>query len=72
MSERRVIACPPSGTGGRRVGIEDRMLGAACRVRDLGLTMCRQIAGLAGRDELDVAASGRIEWHAGEPEVGRR
>lgn len=72
MSERRVVTCPSSGTGGRGVGLADRMPGAACRVHDLDRTVFRQHGGLTGRDELDVAASGRIEWHAGEPEVGSR
>ncbi|MGW0424782.1 hypothetical protein [Streptomyces sp. NPDC003015] len=72
MSERRVIACSPPGTGGGGVGIEDRMLGARYRVHDLEITVCRRNTGLTGRDELGVAESGRVGRHAGEPEVWRR
>lgn len=72
MPERRVIACPPSGTGGGGLGVGDRMLGAAYRVHDLGLTVFRRNTGLSGRDEPDAAATGPVERHAGEPEVWRR
>ncbi|MCZ1002983.1 hypothetical protein O1M63_41385 [Streptomyces mirabilis] len=61
---------PPSGTGGRRVCIDDRMLGTAYSLHDL--TVFLQNAGLTGRDELDVVESGWIEWHEGGPEVWKR
>ncbi|MFG2025688.1 hypothetical protein [Streptomyces sp. NPDC048825] len=67
MSERRVIVYPPSETGGRRVRIDDRVLGTAYSLHDL--TVFLQNAGLTGWDELDVAESGLIEWHEGGPEV---
>ncbi|MFF1659579.1 hypothetical protein [Streptomyces sp. NPDC058255] len=67
MSERRVSVYPPSGTGGRRVCIDDQMLGTAYSLHDL--TVFRPNAGLTGWDELDVAESGCIEWHEGGPEV---
>ncbi|MEU8983077.1 hypothetical protein [Streptomyces sp. NPDC048309] len=67
MSERRVSVYPPSGTGGRRVRIDDQMLGTAYSLHDL--TVFLQNAGLTGWDELDVAESGCIEWHEGGPEV---
>ncbi|MFF1629753.1 MULTISPECIES: hypothetical protein [unclassified Streptomyces] len=67
MSERRVSVYPPSGTGGRRVCIDDQMLGTAYSLHDL--TVFLQNAGLTGWDELDVAESGCIEWHEGGPEV---
>ncbi|MFL5998021.1 MAG: hypothetical protein ACJ736_27605 [Streptomyces sp.] len=69
MSRRRVIVCPPSEAGGRRMGIDGRMLGA--RFNDHALTVFAQNAGLTGWDVLDVVVSGRIERPAGGPEVGR-
>ncbi|MEV7734462.1 hypothetical protein AB0O75_20710 [Streptomyces sp. NPDC088921] len=68
-TRRRVIVCPPSGAGSRKVGIDDEMPGAAFSVR--ALTVFAPNAGLTGRDVLDVVAPGRIEWAAGEPEVWR-
>ncbi|MFF4352491.1 hypothetical protein [Streptomyces sp. NPDC001530] len=70
MSERRVIVYPPSETGGRKVGIDDRIVGTAYSLHDL--TVLLQSAGLTGWDELDVAESRLIEWHEGGPEVWRR
>ncbi|MFF1655261.1 hypothetical protein [Streptomyces sp. NPDC058255] len=70
MSERRVIIYPPSGMGGRRVCIDDQMLGTAYSLHDL--TVFLQNAGLTGWDELDVAESECIEWHEGGPEVWKR
>lgn len=70
MSERRVIVCPSSGTGGRRVCIDDQLLGTACSLHDL--TVFPQNVGLTGWDELDVAESGWIEWHEGGPEMWKR
>ncbi|MEU6070722.1 MULTISPECIES: hypothetical protein [Streptomyces] len=67
MSERRVIVYPPSEAGGRRVGIDDRVLGVAYSLHDL--TVFLQNAGLTGWDELDVLESDLIEWHEGGPEV---
>ncbi|MEU9213891.1 hypothetical protein AB0D27_39865 [Streptomyces sp. NPDC048415] len=70
MSELRVIVYPPSETGGRRVCIDDRILGTAYSLHDL--TVFLQNAGLTGWDELDVAESSLIEWHEGGPEVWGR
>ncbi|RPE26636.1 hypothetical protein EDD90_10923 [Streptomyces sp. Ag109_O5-1] len=70
MSERRVIVYPPSETGGRRVCIDDQMLGTAHSLHDL--TVFLQNAGLTGWDELDVAESGCIVWLEGGPEVWKR
>ncbi|MFE2491922.1 hypothetical protein ACFXI6_53215 [Streptomyces mirabilis] len=70
MSERRVIVYPPSGTGGRRVRIDERMLGTAYSLHDL--TAFLRNAGLTGWNELDVVESEWIEWHEGGPEVWRR
>ncbi|MEU6064952.1 hypothetical protein ABZ864_10775 [Streptomyces sp. NPDC047082] len=67
MSERRVIVYPPSEAGGRRVGIDDRLLGVAYSLHDL--TVLLQNAGLTGWDALDVVESDLIEWHEGGPEV---
>ncbi|AWT41233.1 MULTISPECIES: hypothetical protein [Streptomyces] len=67
MPEHRVIVSPPSPTGGRRVRIDDRILGTAYSLHDL--TVFLQNAGLTGWDELDVLESDLIEWHEGGPEV---
>ena len=69
MSRRRVIVWPPSGAGGRRVGIARQMLGAAFSAH--ALTAFAQNACLTGWDVLDVVESGRPEWAAGGPEVWR-
>lgn len=70
MSERRVIVYPPLEAGGRKVGVDDRILGTAYSLHDL--TVFLQNAGLTGWDELDVADSDLIEWHEGGPEVWKR
>ncbi|MEU1449748.1 MULTISPECIES: hypothetical protein [Streptomyces] len=67
MSEHCVIVCPPSAAGGRRVRVDDRLMGTAHSLYDL--TVLLQNAGLTGWDELDVVESGLIEWHEGGPEV---
>ncbi|MCX5255013.1 hypothetical protein OOK27_12675 [Streptomyces canus] len=67
MSERRVITCPPYGTGGRRAGIDDQLLRTACRLHDL--TVFRQNAVRTGRHELDVVESGWNVRHEASPEV---
>ncbi|MET7702640.1 hypothetical protein [Streptomyces sp. NPDC005485] len=66
MPKRRVIVCPPSGTGGRRVCVDDQVLGTAYSLHDL--TVFLQNAGLTGWDQLDVIESEWIEWHEGGPE----
>ncbi|MFJ8777643.1 hypothetical protein [Streptomyces sp. NPDC102476] len=68
-TRRRMIVCPPSGAGRRRVGICGQMPGAAFSVH--ALTVFAPNSGLTGRDVLDVVEPGRIEWAAGEPEVWR-
>lgn len=68
-TRRRVIVCPPSGTGGRRVGINGQMPGAAFSIH--ALTVFAPNAYLTGREVLDVVEPGRIEWAAGGPEVWR-
>ncbi len=67
MVEHRVIVYPPSASGGRKVRIDDRVLGTAYSLHDL--TVFLQNAGLSGWDELDVAEADVIEWHEGGPEV---
>jgi hypothetical protein len=70
MPEHSVIVYPPAETGGRKVCIDDRILGTAYSLHDL--TVFLQNAGLSGWDELDVAESDLIEWHEGGPEVWKR
>jgi hypothetical protein len=70
MSQRRVIVYPPSGTGGRRVCIDDQLLGRAFSLHDL--TVFVQNAGLTGWDELDVVEPGWIERQEDGPEVWGR
>lgn len=70
MAERRVIVAPPSETGGRRVRVDDEILGRAYSLRDLAILL--QGIGLEGWDEVDVAESPLIEWHGGGPEVWER
>ncbi|WDV56729.1 hypothetical protein PV963_07395 [Streptomyces coeruleorubidus] len=70
MAERRVIVDPPSGTGGRRVRIDGRIIGTAYSLHEL--TVFLQNAGLTGWDELDVIESDLIEWHEGGPEMWKR
>ncbi|MEU9331496.1 hypothetical protein AB0D91_48850 [Streptomyces canus] len=69
MSKRRVIVCPPSGTGGRRVGIDGHTFRTAFSAH--ALTPFPQNVGLTGSNELEVVESGWIEWVAGGPEVWR-
>lgn len=65
MSERRVIVCLPSGTGGRRGCIDDQLRGAVDSGHDLIVFL--QSAGLAGWDEWDVVEWGWIGRHEGGP-----
>ncbi|MGW9031600.1 hypothetical protein ACWGQ5_47845 [Streptomyces sp. NPDC055722] len=67
MAERRVIVCPRDETGGRRVMVDDETIGTAHSLHDLSVFLER--AGLEGWDEVDVAETLLIEWHAGGPEV---
>ncbi|MFJ8273791.1 hypothetical protein ACIQ8G_26515 [Streptomyces sp. NPDC094154] len=67
MPERRVIVYPPSGTGGRRVCIDDQLLGAAYSRH--ALTVFLQNAGLTCRAKRVAVESGRTERHEGGPEV---
>ncbi|MFE0801022.1 hypothetical protein [Streptomyces sp. NPDC058812] len=66
--ERPVIAYPLSETGGRRVPIDEEILGTAHSLHDL--TVFLQQAGLEGRDDLDVVGSELIEWRDGGPRCG--
>ncbi|WP_329253672.1 hypothetical protein [Streptomyces canus] len=68
MSKRCVIACPPSGTGDRTVGIDGHTFRRAFSAH--ALTPFPQNAGLTGRHELDVE-SGWLERVAGGLEVWR-
>ncbi|GAA3245778.1 hypothetical protein MTQ10_28425 [Streptomyces sp. XM83C] len=70
MSEPRVVVSPPLPAGGRRIRVDDRVLGTAYSLHDL--TVFLQNAGLPGWDELDVLESDLIEWHEGGPEVWGR
>lgn len=65
MSKGCVIACPPSGTGDRTVGIYGHTFFSAH-----ALTPFPQSAGLTGRRKLDVE-SGWLERVAGGLEVWR-
>ncbi|MFF3467782.1 hypothetical protein [Streptomyces sp. NPDC002619] len=67
MAECCVIVAAPSGSGGRRVVVDDRVLGMAYSLHDL--TVFLHHAGLVAGDELDVAETELIEWHGGGPEV---
>ena len=69
MSKRCVIACPPSGTGDRTVGIYGHTFRRAFSAH--ALTPFPQNAGLTGSNEPDVVETGWIEWIAGGPEVWR-
>ncbi|MEU1600492.1 hypothetical protein ABZ468_49040 [Streptomyces sp. NPDC005708] len=70
MAMRCVSVDAPCGPGGRRIRIDDEVLGTAYSLHDLAVFLRR--AGLAGWDELDVAESDAIEWHGGGPEVWPR
>lgn len=70
MVECSVIVEAPCGSGGRRVRLDDEILGTAYSLRDL--TMFLQCAGLVGGSEVDVAESDVIEWYGGGPEVWPR
>jgi hypothetical protein len=61
-----VIVYPPSPTGGRRVRANGEILGLAYSVRDVVEFLRR--AGL-DIDEVDVEATGLIEWRGGGPDV---
>ncbi|MET9462035.1 hypothetical protein ABZY05_44625 [Streptomyces canus] len=69
MSKRRVIACPPSGTGDRRVGIDGHTFRTEFSAH--ALTPFPQNAGLTGRRRLDGVDSGWLERVAGGLEVWR-
>ncbi|MFG2732516.1 hypothetical protein [Streptomyces canus] len=69
MTERRVIICPPYGTGDRRACTDDQLLRTACRLHDL--TVFLQNAFRTGRHELDVVESGWNVRHEELPEVRR-
>ncbi|MEU3557621.1 hypothetical protein [Streptomyces fragilis] len=62
-----VVVEPPGPSGGRRVRVDGRVLGTAFSLRDV--TAFLQEAGLQGWDELDVAASGLIDWRGGGPDA---
>jgi phenylalanyl-tRNA synthetase beta subunit len=61
-----VIVYPPSPTGGRRVRVDREILGLAYSVKDVTEFLRR--AGL-DVDEVDVEATGLIEWRGGGPDV---
>ncbi|ANP51046.1 hypothetical protein J2Z21_005001 [Streptomyces griseochromogenes] len=69
MTESRVMVFAPSERGGRRVQVDDEILGTAFSLHDLAAFLRR--AGLEGVDELDVAESSVIEWYGGGPEEWR-
>ncbi|MEU9242752.1 hypothetical protein [Streptomyces sp. NPDC048385] len=70
MAEAFAIVEAPGGCGGRRVRLADQFLGTAYSLHEL--TLLLRHAGLACRDEVDVAESGLIEWYGGGPEVWPR
>jgi hypothetical protein len=70
MVEGSAIVEAPGGCGGRRVYLDDQFLGTAYSLHELALLL--RHAGLACRDEVDVAESGLIEWYGGGPEVWPR
>lgn len=61
-----VIVYPPSPTGGRRVRVDGEILGLAYSVKDVTEFLRR--AGL-DVDEVDVEATGLIDWRGGGPDV---
>ncbi|MGW2690212.1 hypothetical protein ACWC6I_44605 [Streptomyces sp. NPDC001414] len=67
MSERSVMVCAPVKGEGRRVWVDQKLVGAARSLRDLNeLLRC---GGWEGLDKVDVADLPVIEWHGGGPEV---
>ncbi|MGW2938115.1 hypothetical protein ACWGQ5_34665 [Streptomyces sp. NPDC055722] len=70
MTERRVTVDAPAEGGGRRVHVDDEVLGMAYSLRDLSVFLQR--AGAEDLDEVDVADSPLIEWYGGGPEVWPR
>ncbi|TFV33992.1 hypothetical protein E4K10_43245 [Streptomyces sp. T1317-0309] len=76
MARHRVVVCPPTKTGGRRVGVDVCILGTAYSVHDLSVFLCH--AGIMGLTGVDLAAedpieyvSELIEWRGGAPGHGR-
>ncbi|MGW2939421.1 hypothetical protein ACWDA7_48785 [Streptomyces sp. NPDC001156] len=67
MAGPRVSVSPPDETGGRRVQIDDQILGNAHSLHDLSVFL--DGVGLEGWEEVDVAESLLIEWRGGGPEV---
>ncbi|MFF7177319.1 hypothetical protein [Streptomyces sp. NPDC008121] len=65
-SHRPVVVHPPSGTGGRRVHADGRILGLAESVADVA-DLLAAIGLELGPDE--VADSPMIEWRGGGPAV---
>ncbi|MFE6284375.1 hypothetical protein [Streptomyces sp. NPDC057877] len=66
-SDRPVVVYPPDEDGGRRVRVEEKILGLAYSIRDVAAFL--QEAGLQDWDEMDVVRSALIEWRGGGPEV---
>ncbi|MFC9682696.1 hypothetical protein [Streptomyces sp. NPDC056948] len=62
-----IVVYPPDEDGGRRVRIDDAIVGRAFSVQDVARFM--QEAGLQEFDEMDVVRTGLIEWRGGGPEV---
>ncbi|MFE6408492.1 hypothetical protein ACFVOR_16335 [Streptomyces sp. NPDC057837] len=62
-----VVIYPPDEDGGRRVRIDNAIVGRAFSVRDVAAFM--QEAGLQGWDEMDVVRSSLIEWRGGGVDV---
>ncbi|MFF9819414.1 hypothetical protein [Streptomyces sp. NPDC014006] len=62
-----VIVYPPDNQGGRRLRVDDTILGRAYRLRDVVAFL--QETRLEGIDDLDVIRSDDIEWLGGGPEV---
>jgi hypothetical protein len=66
-SDRPVVVYPPDEQGGRRVRIDETILGRAYSVQDVARFI--QEAGLQEFDEMDVVRSALIEWRGGGPDM---
>ncbi|MGW6459107.1 hypothetical protein ACWF94_24825 [Streptomyces sp. NPDC055078] len=67
MAPLPVIVYSPSLTGGRRVRVDDEILGLAYGISDVAEFL--RWAGLEGIDETDVVMSTVVEWRGGGPDV---
>ncbi|MDQ0753980.1 hypothetical protein QF034_008211 [Streptomyces africanus] len=66
-SAQPVVIYSPDGEGGRRVRIDDAIVGRRFSAQDVARFM--QETGLQEFDEMDVVRSGLIEWRGGGPDV---